>query len=140
MLWKSKAPNICKLTQCLALNNKLLTWDNCVKRGWCGPNRCILCKNDSESITHLFIFCPFASQVMKLIKENLKSKSIWNKEILDEGLKEWEMDRSIKLYASLPSLFVSNTWWARNSATFKDKHIQPKITTLFILNKETQFK
>jgi hypothetical protein len=70
-LWKTKAPTRCKITLWLALNNKLLTWDNCAKRGWCGPNRCILCKENSESISHLFISCPYATQVMKLIKEKL---------------------------------------------------------------------
>jgi hypothetical protein len=140
LLWKSKAPTRCKISLWLALNNKLLNWDNYIKRGWCEPNCCILCKNDSESIDHLFIFCPYAAQVMKLIKEELDPKTSWNKGSLDENLKEWAMDRSVKLYANLPSLFVSSIWWARNSDTFKDKQIQPEITTLITLNQAVDFK
>jgi hypothetical protein len=65
-------PPRCKITLWIALNNKLLTWDNGLKRGWIGPGRCSLCKSNSESINHLFIFCPYAAQVMKTVKEQLK--------------------------------------------------------------------
>jgi len=41
-LWKLKAPLRCKITLWLALNNKLLTWDNGLKRGWCRPNHCAI--------------------------------------------------------------------------------------------------
>jgi hypothetical protein len=70
-IWKTKAPPRCKITLWLALNNKLLTWDNGLKRGWSGPGRCPLCKSDSESIAHLFIYFPYAAQVMKTVKDQL---------------------------------------------------------------------
>jgi hypothetical protein len=57
-LWKLKAPPRCKLTLWLAMNNKLLTWDNFLRRGWCGPNKCPLCKENQETITHLFVSVP----------------------------------------------------------------------------------
>jgi hypothetical protein len=33
---------------------KFLTWKNLQQRGWEGPGRCQLCKEDSEDIDHLF--------------------------------------------------------------------------------------
>jgi hypothetical protein len=33
-----------KILLWVTMENKVLTWDNEVKRGWCGPNRCSLCK------------------------------------------------------------------------------------------------
>jgi len=74
-MWKLKAPTKCKITLLLALKNKLLTWDSCVKRGWIGPDRCILCKNDSESISRLFNSCSYEDLVMKKIKEKLDVKT-----------------------------------------------------------------
>jgi hypothetical protein len=50
------------------------------------------------------------------------------------------MEISVKLYASLPSLFFTNIWWARNKETFKDKFTQPEITTVNILSQATYFK
>jgi hypothetical protein len=81
-LWKIKAPPRCKLTLWLALNNKLLTWDNCLRRGWCGPSRCPLCKEDQESTTHIFISCPFAEKVACLIKDKLNSRLIGTRVLL----------------------------------------------------------
>jgi hypothetical protein len=73
-LWKIKSPPRCKLTLWLALNNKLLTWDNFLRRGWCGPNRCPLCKENQETITHLFISCPYAGKVAQIIKYQAKNQ------------------------------------------------------------------
>lgn len=102
-MWKSKVPLRYKISLWLALNNKLLTWDNGVKRGWCGPNRCTLCFGDEESVSHLFVFCPYASQVEKLVKEKLKARFEWNKESLGECYQLWVQDRAMKLYSGLPT-------------------------------------
>jgi hypothetical protein len=63
-----------KIALWLALNNKLLTWDNGLKRGWCGPNRCALYKSNDESVSHLFVTCPFADQVTNIVKDKLSSR------------------------------------------------------------------
>jgi len=82
-LWKRKYPLRCKITLWLAMNNKLLTWDNGVKRGWYGPNRCTLFFGNKESVVHLFVFFPYVVQVAKLVKEKLKSREEWNKESME---------------------------------------------------------
>jgi hypothetical protein len=97
----------------LALNNKLLTWDNGHKRGWHGPNRCPLCNSNSESISHIFISCLYAGQVSTLIKEKHNAQDNWNKDSLEECFRSWVQDRSVALYAGLPSIMVSNIWWAK---------------------------
>jgi hypothetical protein len=35
-----KDPYQIKILLWMAMDNKILTWDNGWKRGWCGPNRC----------------------------------------------------------------------------------------------------
>jgi hypothetical protein len=118
ILWKSKAPLRCKLLMWLALTNKMLTWDNLEKRNWHGPNYCILCKQNSESVSHLFVSCPFAGQVASTLKEKLKIGAEWNIPSLEECYKLWIQDRSLKLYAGLPCILVANLWWARECDTF----------------------
>jgi hypothetical protein len=83
-LWKFKASTCCKLTFWLALNNKLLIWENNLKRGWIGLGRCPLCKLSSESIVHLFISCSYPGQVTMEIKHKLGEKLVWNSFTLGE--------------------------------------------------------
>jgi hypothetical protein len=92
MLWKSKAPLRCIITMWLALNSKLLTWDIGLKQGWISPNRCILCKENAKSTSHLFMSCSYAVHGMSIIKDKLNAKATWRKESLEECLKEWVQD------------------------------------------------
>jgi hypothetical protein len=86
-------------------------WDNGLKRGWVGPNRCVLCKSDVEYVSHLFVLCPYAGHVTSIIKDKLNSNMEWNRGNLEDFLRKWFMDRLISLYAGLPSFLVSNLWW-----------------------------
>jgi hypothetical protein len=67
MAVEKNAPIKNKITLWLALNNKLLTLDVGIKRGWIGPNMCSLCKNQEEFVSHLFISCVYAEKVMKIV-------------------------------------------------------------------------
>lgn len=40
-----------------------LTQDNLAKRGWAWVNRCIFCKNEVETINHLFMHCSIIVQL-----------------------------------------------------------------------------
>jgi hypothetical protein len=44
----------------MALNNKLLNWENGVTCGWIGPSFFSLCKNEVNFVSHIFISCPYA--------------------------------------------------------------------------------
>ncbi|XP_074307933.1 uncharacterized protein LOC141642861 [Silene latifolia] len=44
----------------LACQQKLATVDKLILRGFITPNRCVLCKQDSETHDHLFFACPFS--------------------------------------------------------------------------------
>jgi hypothetical protein len=46
----------------------------------------------------------------------------------------------VHLYAGLPSLMISNIWWACNSAIFKDKMVPPEITAAITLSQVSEFK
>jgi hypothetical protein len=95
---------------------------------------------DEESISHLFVFCPYAGQVAKLVKEKLNVRSDWNKESLEECYQLWVQDRVVKLYSGLPSIMISNIWWAHNSTIFKDKWIPLEVIATITLNQAVDFK
>ena len=62
-LWKSPGPKKAKLVLWLSLQNRLLTWDNIQKRGWIGPGRYSLCRNEAESVLHILFSCTYAKMV-----------------------------------------------------------------------------
>jgi hypothetical protein len=51
----------------LLVHGKILTAENLLKHGIQGPSRCPFFLSASESISHLFLECPFSSQVWNLI-------------------------------------------------------------------------
>jgi hypothetical protein len=57
-LWKWQLPLKVKLFMWLLLEQRILTWENLVKRGYHGPSRCILCGNCEETAYHLFVVVP----------------------------------------------------------------------------------
>ena len=63
-IWKFNIPQTLKCFTWLAFFNKIDTWDSLCSRGWFGPIRCFLCKEEAESIDHLFVNCSFAREVL----------------------------------------------------------------------------
>lgn len=71
-LWKLKGPAKTKLFFWCVLLQKVPTWDFLQRRGNIGPGWCPLYKDSIESVHHLFIFCPFNSnmwiEMLRLLK------------------------------------------------------------------------
>lgn len=36
---------------------------NMIKKGFSGPRICVLCRSEMETISHLFLLCPFIKKV-----------------------------------------------------------------------------
>ena len=47
----------------LTVQNRILTWDNLLKRGFTGPSRCTLCMQNEETMEHLLNTCPYSQQI-----------------------------------------------------------------------------
>eukprot|EP00253_Pinus_taeda_P024520 PITA_24520 len=62
-IWKLKCPTKEKLFFWCILKRKVPTWDTLQARFKQGLGRCPLCKNDSETMDHLFIGCPIVKKV-----------------------------------------------------------------------------
>ena len=65
-LWKLKIPLKIKIFMWFLQNKVLLTKDNLVKRNWVGCTKCCFC-GSQETIEHLFISCPFARLLWRIV-------------------------------------------------------------------------
>ncbi|KAJ3686366.1 hypothetical protein LUZ61_015530 [Rhynchospora tenuis] len=69
-IWPLRIPPRFKIFIWRLLQNKLATLDNLQRRGWCLPNRCVLCCSDSESVLHLFSQCALFSTLRSLVQND----------------------------------------------------------------------
>ena len=67
----------------LALQNKILTQNNLIKRGHVMPNRFILYKNQLESGNHLFIHCSYSREVWDFLTQDLGISWCMQNNLLD---------------------------------------------------------
>ena len=91
-----------------------------------GPNRCCLCKEDAESVDHLFVSCHFLKEVICGLKSIFDVNILWNAPTFLENLSIWVSNRVYLLY--LPLFFIWNIWKARNRLCFDDQ--KPIMTSL----------
>ncbi|KAJ3682705.1 hypothetical protein LUZ60_012932 [Juncus effusus] len=57
-LWKIKYPSKVRFFGWLAMQQRLLTADNLMRRGWPHLASCTLCNTETEDGKHLFMECP----------------------------------------------------------------------------------
>ena len=65
-IWRMKVPLKIRILMCFLHRKVLLTKDNLAKRNWQGSKKCCFCDQD-ESIHHLFISCPFAKVIWRIV-------------------------------------------------------------------------
>jgi hypothetical protein len=109
-LWKWNVALKIKLFFWLILENKVLTWENLVSKGWEGPSFCILCARGPETVNHLFIHCLFTRQVWLLISGVLKLFLFWDG-LSVEGCFDFGLRRT-RLWLSCQPLFVGIFGWS----------------------------
>ena len=82
----------------MVIQNRILTEDNLMKRGFNGPSTCILCKGAVESVSHLFIFCPFARTIWNQLMIDLNCFLKWEGVSVEEAVDGWisKLDNKLK--------------------------------------------
>jgi hypothetical protein len=65
-LWKIKVPLKIKIFMWFVHRKEILTKDNLAKRNWQGSTKCCFCDQE-ETIQHLFIDCPFAKKLWRVV-------------------------------------------------------------------------
>jgi hypothetical protein len=115
-LWNWECPQKIKLFSSLLIEDKLLTWNNLLKRGWQGPRLCLLCRGNEETGLHLFVQCPFTVSIWNKITIHFKLVFGWMGSIVLECFDYWLRRNSA--CSSLPTLICWYIWNDRNLAIF----------------------
>ena len=68
-----------------SLANKIPTWDKMKKCSLAGLGWCSQCKNGDENITHMFITCPFTTQIWNFSQYLLNTNLDWQGKTLEES-------------------------------------------------------
>jgi hypothetical protein len=103
----------------LLLVKKILTWENLVKRGFLGPSKCVLCGNNDENASHLFVDCSFTKDIWYTIHKELKLESAWEGGKIAGCLQNWKRKR--KNWIEIPCFVCWEVWKHRNLAIFEDQ-------------------
>jgi len=110
----------------LVIQRSILTWDNLVKRGFCGPGICALCSDDSEDIDHLFVFCRYTKHIWTSLVHNYNFALAWGDLPLSENYANSIHNQPRRLH--FPILVCWILWKARNKIIFD--HIQISANTI----------
>ena len=87
----------------------IFTLENLCKRGFKGPNMCILCERDKENILYLFVECKFCQKVWMVILKSLNFLHFWDR----PSLGHWR-DHFPPL-KTLPLFFLCGIWKVQNA-------------------------
>ena len=66
-MWQSKVPPRVAFVSWSTALGKILTTDNLRKRSIIDLDRCYMCKRCGESVDHLLLHCPIASELWSLV-------------------------------------------------------------------------
>ena len=80
----------------VCLENRVPTWDILQKRNFQGPGWCVLCKKELESISHLFITCPFSIAVWKESMSLVGLDYRWDGNSVNNAWENWWRHVSLK--------------------------------------------
>jgi hypothetical protein len=126
-IWKIPQWPKIKMFKWLVLHNRILTWENLMKRGFIGPSRCHLCQVKEETTNHLLDECSYTTEIWdwaagifrqsNRIRGNINATiNNWN-----EGYNENEM---VNLCWNLTSgMIIWAIWKERNRRIFRNESI-----------------
>lgn len=116
----------------ISLEDKILTWDNLLKKGFVGPSFCVLCKEGSESIHHLFVDCKIAKEVWSKVSSIYNIFVNWPQEEFGDCLEFWHV--TVPLFREPPFIICWFLWKKRNSGIFYETHLQIQVLSSNIVS------
>jgi hypothetical protein len=124
-IWKQRCPAKGKILAWTILENKIPTWENLQKRQFNGPSWCSLCKEQGESVDHLFMRCPFTTSVWAEATKLNSAIGAWQGASFEEALMVWLSPRTPQDLKYFPLIVAWGIWLARNSTLFRDEPQSP---------------
>ena len=115
-LWNFGIPLKLKCFLWLVLEKHISTWDNILRNGWVGPNRCCLYLNNKEYIDHIFIFCAFVKNIIDLLFRKFGQGISWSLPFILENIKDWYQHSGVSSH--LPLFLIWNIWISHNISIF----------------------
>ena len=107
----------------MAQHGIFLRIDNSRKRGFYITNRCYICKEKEESISHLFIECQFALGIWTKVWERFGVAWVM-KDNLGQFVESWDCPfhhpRLVFLWKIIPPYVCWHVWKERNNRIFRE--------------------
>jgi hypothetical protein len=73
----------------LTAQNRILIWDNLLKKGFIGPSRCTLCQQSEETMEHLCNNCHYSQQIWDWQAQAMKHSNR-NRGSIKDTIANWE--------------------------------------------------
>ena len=129
-IWNNRTLPKIEMFSWTLMHHRLLTGENLEKRGIAGPFRCPLYAENSKTINHLFLNCPYVIYVWKEVMMNGSDGSQWTGNIQDCFI-NWEkcivgelaQKKGLRAcWLKLPKIICWCIWIERNQRIFQNKN------------------
>lgn len=120
VLWKLKVAPWAKLFTWCILQNKTPTAKNLQKHSFYGPSQCVLCKQEMETVDHLFLNCTTSTYIWTDVRSQLHILNFWNGTDVKVAWHRWWTNAQTHRIQNLPVMIC---WWIqlqRNKIIFTD--------------------
>ncbi|CAN1767685.1 Putative ribonuclease H protein At1g65750 [Linum perenne] len=136
VIWRRPIPT--KITGFLwqVFHKNISTCDNLARRGFIGPNMCVMCRVDLESVSHLFFTCDYAYLAWSSLISKLAMFGPFSLDV-QEVIREWQSRNCLSGFESFRNCVIHAVFWylwgERNNRIFRDLKTSPTIVVSKII-------
>jgi zinc-binding in reverse transcriptase len=137
IIWQINLPLRVAIFAWLLLQNRLLTIDNFIKKGWMIPNMCYMCRKEVETATHLFSECAYAMNVRRLLIRHYMMTTNFTMTFCQGDYHDVIKTHGNKKQKRLQITFSFVLWRERCSRIFREKQQNEQHLTQEIIEELT---
>jgi ribonuclease HI len=116
----------------LTTQNRILTWDNLIKRDFIGPSRCPLCQQNEETLEHLLNNCHYSQQIWdwgaQVMRRSQRIRGSIRDTLGNWGTSPFHNPILQRIWQLLPGFSLWAIWKERNQRIFNSKSSPPTST------------
>jgi len=128
-IWRNKWWPKVTIFAWLVGKGRILTWDKLQKRGFQGPPRCSLCKQENETQEHLLNSCPYAQhqwdEVRNLFRKSNRDPNDIKQTIFHRGKGKFSCSIVRRIWSLAVGFVIWFLWKERNQRIVRDKNNPP---------------